>query len=115
MLSHLHRFHGHGSLRYAYRNGAQSRNRSLSLKFIKNDKRIHTRIAIVVSKKIYKSAVKRNRIRRRIYGVLGTEFTRIQKPYDIVITVFNPELLTMPYEDLRKEVLSLLEKESLIS
>ncbi len=62
MLSHLHRFHGHGSLRYLYRNGKSGSTKLFSVKYNHNPKRVHSRFAIVVSKKIFKSAVKRNRL-----------------------------------------------------
>lgn len=114
MLSHLHRFHGHGSLRYVYRHGKKARSPSLGLSYVKNPNRVHSRFAIVVSKKIYKSAVKRNRLRRRIYEIIRLELEQIQKPYDVVITIFTPELLTLEPPKLRQQVLELLAKEHLI-
>lgn len=114
MLSHLHRFHGHGSLRYVYRHGQKGRGAGLGVSYSKNPHRVHSRFAVVVSKKVFKSAVKRNRLRRRIYEIIRLELDSIQKPYDIVFTVFEPELLSMEHADLRKKVIGLLAKQGLI-
>ena len=115
MLSHLHRFHGHGSLRYLYRNGKSQSNKFLSIKYNKNPNRVHSRFAVVVSKKIFKSAVKRNRVRRRIYEIIRTHIDEIGLPYDVAITIHSGELLLMPAPELERQLLSLLAKERLLS
>ena len=51
---------------------------------------------MVISKKVHKSAVARNRIRRRLYAAIRALDTNITGPYDIVITVFNAGLLNEP-------------------
>lgn len=114
MLSHLHRFHGHGSLRYLYRNGKSQGNKFLNIKYNKNPNRVHSRFAVIVSKKIFKSAVKRNRLRRRVYGVIRKHLEEIERPYDIAITVYSGELLLMPAPKLEQQIISLLAKESLL-
>ncbi len=115
MLSHLHRFHGHGSLRYLYRHGTLVRSTSFQLRHLNNPHRIHSRFAIVVSKKVYKSAVKRNTLRRRIYEVIRLELPHIKPSQDIVITVLNKDILTMPLQELREQIKGILAKEHLIS
>jgi ribonuclease P protein component len=47
----------------------------------------HSRIVIVVSKKVSKKAVVRNRLRRRISGVIEPIWATVAPGYDIVITV----------------------------
>jgi len=114
MLSHLHRFHGHGSLRYLYRNGKSGSTKLFSVKYNHNPKRVHSRFAIVVSKKIFKSAVKRNRLRRRLYEAIRLQLDEIKPSYDIVLTVFSPELIVLPHETLTQQLKELLAKEALI-
>ena len=92
MINALHRFHGHGSLRYVYKNGDISRSRHFVLKTLPNPRRKHSRIAVVISKKILKSAVGRNRIRRRVYEVVRHELPHIDQPNDIVIIVTSAEV-----------------------
>lgn len=102
MLAKHHRFHGHGSLRYVYKNGAAVRSRWLTLKVSPNRRRTSTRVAVVVSKKIHKSAVVRNRIRRRIYEVMRHELGQLDRAtqYDIVVIATSLELFDMPAREL---------------
>ena len=67
----------------------------------------------VVSKKTLKSAVGRNRIRRRIYEVLRNHLDGITPNSDVVLLVVSPELRTMPANELETSVLELLIKAGL--
>lgn len=100
MIPFSNRFHGHGSLRFVYKNGQVIRSRFITLKYISNPGRKHSRIAVVVSKKVIKSAVKRNRIRRRVYECIRLELDDFKKVYDVALIVSSPELLIMPHEEL---------------
>ncbi len=108
MLSHIYRFHGHGSLRYLYRNGQVARNRHVLIKYCPNTHRAHSRVAVIVGKKVLKSAVKRNRIRRRIFEIIRNHWAHIPAHYDISLTVFTAECLTMPQEELEKTIITAL-------
>ncbi|MEO5499630.1 MAG: ribonuclease P protein component [Candidatus Saccharimonadales bacterium] len=108
MLSHTYRFHGHGSLRYLYRNGQVARNRHILIKYCPNTHRAHSRVAVIVGKKVLKSAVKRNRIRRRIFEIIRNHWDHIPPHFDISLTVFTAECLTMSQEDLEKTILGTL-------
>ena len=73
----------------------------MSLVFTENT-RGFTRIAVVVSKKVEKSAVGRNRIRRRIYEALRVNFEDIPKKQDYIFVVYSKELLKMPFGEIEK-------------
>lgn len=107
MIDSQHRFHGHGSLRYVYKNGDSVRSRHIVLKSIANPKRNHSRIAIVISKKTLKSAVGRNRVRRRIYEVVRHELPNIESPKDIVLIVVSAEVREMDSSELHRSILEL--------
>lgn len=113
MLSSTHRFHGHGSLRYVYKNGLAVRSHFMTIKTTVNPRRKHSRFAIVISKKVLKSAVGRNRIRRRIYEVMRAELPNITKPHDIVVMVFSSELVAMPADELANTVRQLFDQAGL--
>lgn len=49
----------------------------------------------MVSKKVIKSAVKRNRIRRRLYEAIRGELPNLKPQLDVVLIVISPELLTI--------------------
>jgi ribonuclease P protein component len=107
MLSHKFRFHGHGSLRYLYRNGKTARTRSLLLRYSPNKFRVNSRYAVIVAKKVLKAAARRNRIRRRIYEVIRLHEADIPDGYDYSLTVFSAELMTIPYDELEREIVEL--------
>ena len=104
MISRLHRFHGHNSLRHVYQHGSVVRGQLFSIKSVTNDRRKSYRLAVVVSKKVTKSAVKRNRIRRRLYEQVRLLEPRITKPFDIVITVFSEQVATMSVTDIQQNL-----------
>ncbi|HSW37383.1 MAG TPA: ribonuclease P protein component [Candidatus Saccharimonadales bacterium] len=115
MLSRAHRFHGLGSLNFVYRQGQTVRSAGLSLKFIRNPKRQTYRAAAVISRKVQKSAVRRNRIRRRIYEIVRTRQADISQPYDLVFSVFNEQLAEIETLKLQRIVQELLEKAGVIA
>ena len=103
MLNKKFRFHSRGGVRYAYQKGKTIRSPKMSLVFVENT-RGFTRMAVVVSKKVEKSAVKRNRIRRRIYEVLRLNIDKIPKKIDYVFVVFSRDIIKMDFNDLEKIV-----------
>lgn len=81
----------------------------MGLKFIKKDSDKPYRVAVVVSKKVSKSAVTRNRIRRRVYeSVRNTQ--NINPGTDIIITIFSDQVKDMPAKKLNNIVKDLVEK-----
>lgn len=103
MLSKKYRFHSRGGVRYVYQKGKTIRTPSLSLVFAPNT-RGYQRFAVVVSKKVLKSAVGRNRIRRRVYEAIRHELPEFQQPMDCVFVVFNKSVANMPFLDLRRTI-----------
>jgi ribonuclease P protein component len=100
MIANKYRFHGHGSLRFVYKNGQVVRTHLLTVKYSHNPHRTHPRFAIVVSKKVLKSSVGRNRIRRRIYEAIRQSIDDTANSYDIVFIVSSSEIINMPPGDL---------------
>jgi ribonuclease P protein component len=110
MISARLRFHGHGSLRFLHKNANTYRSRYYAVKVIKNPHRKLSRLAAIVSKKTHKSAVGRNRIRRRTYEILRLEYPRIIGTYDIAVIVTSGEVLTADYAELTDSLRSLLQE-----
>jgi len=84
-----------------YQKGKTVRSSKVSLVFVENT-RGFTRIAVVVSKKVQKSAVGRNQIRRRVYEALRKNLDYIPKKMDYIFVVYSDEVLTMPFTKLEK-------------
>lgn len=108
MIAFKYRFHGHGSLRYVYKNGQAIRTHLVTLKYTMNPHRKHPRFAVVVSKKVLKSAVGRNRIRRRVYETLRQYTTADFPSYDLVWIVSSSEILTATPTELTSLIRELL-------
>lgn len=115
MISRAHRFHGRNSLRYVYQNGKTVRGPLFALKFVSNPRRKSYRLAVVVSRKVNKSAVARNRMRRRLYGLVQGIEDQIQGPYDIVVTVFSSTVMDESYESLARQLNGQLEAAGIIN
>lgn len=104
MLAEKFRFHGHGSLKFVYSRGQVVRSKLFITKYTHNSRRKQPRIAVVVSKKVMKSAVKRNRIRRRMYELIRLELPALVPQTDLVFIVISPDVLVAPHADLQAAV-----------
>ncbi len=109
MLSQKYRFHSRGGVRYVFQHGKTIRTPILSLVFTHNS-RGYRRVAVVVSKKVLKTAVGRNRIRRRVYEAVRLELVDFPDPMDYILVVYNKSVATMPFSELRRAVRELLRR-----
>ena len=107
MLSKKYRFHSRGGIKYTYKKGRTIRSPHLGLIFHRNE-RHRQRFAVVVSKKVDKTAVGRNRIRRRIYEAIRLELPQYSTEMDCVFIVYSKDLATMPFVELQTIIRSLL-------
>ena len=105
MIPFINRFHGHSSLNYVYKKGQAVRSHWFIIKTIKNPSRPSSRIAVVISKKVLKGAVKRNRVRRQIYTYISNALPKLNNSYDIAIRVLSGEL----YRANQKEIFAELD------
>lgn len=104
MIHRTNRFHGRGSLTFVYRRGQVVRGPFVVLRYIRNQRNKTYRVAVVVSRKVSKSAVVRNRIRRRIYETVREVGAAIAEPYDLVFVVNGEDLAHISSGDLRRAV-----------
>lgn len=102
MLSHANRFHGPHSLRAIYRNGQTVHSHICKVKYTHSPHRKDSRFAIVVSKKVHKSAVGRNRIRRRFYEAVRAQIPAMKPGVNAVIIVVSGEALALPFQEIEK-------------
>ena len=109
MLSREFRFHSRGGVKYVYNHGKTIRRPELSL-IVCDNTRGKTRFAVVVSKKVLKSAVGRNRIRRRVYEAIRLDLDKFKKSRDYVFVIYSKELKDQPFPTLQKSIRSLLEE-----
>lgn len=113
MIGRSNRFHGRASIQRLYKAGDTVRANMLSLRYAPNPKRQEYRLAVVVSRKVSKSAVVRNRIRRRIYDcvrILSSSFTGV---YDLAFIIYDEKIATLSPAELAAEVERLCKKAKL--
>lgn len=109
MLAQKYRFHSRGGVNHVYKAGKTIRTPIVSLAFVPNG-RGQQRFGVVVSKKILKSAVGRNRIRRRVYEAIRLELPEYTYPMDCLFIVYSKSILKMPFRDLRRLLRDLLDR-----
>jgi ribonuclease P protein component len=107
MLSQKYRFHSRGGVRHTYKDGKSIRSPKISIIYTPNTHK-KQRFAVVVSKKVLKSAVGRNRIRRRVYEALRLEFPAIKIPVDCIFIIYTKEIQDIPFQALQGEIKELL-------
>jgi ribonuclease P protein component len=109
VLSKPYRFHGFGSLNSTYRHGASVRGSLISLKYAPRKPGQNYRVAVVVSRKVSKSAVTRNRIRRRVYEAVR-QSPKTPQALNLVFVVYNDRLAELPSKEVAAAVDQLLDK-----
>ncbi len=109
MLNKKYRFHSRGGVNWVYKHGKTVRGRQASLVFGANE-RGYTRVAVVVSKKVDKTAVGRNRIRRRVYEVIRRNFEYLPAKTDYIFVIYATEVKTMEFSELEKLLGGLVEE-----
>lgn len=85
--------------------------REIGLKWIKNNLSV-SRFGIIVSLKIDKKAVVRNKIKRRIRAIIFQNLKTIKSGYDIII-ITKPEIKNLNYWQLKNKIEQLLKRVNL--
>jgi ribonuclease P protein component len=104
MIAAKYRFHGYGALKFLFGHGKTYRFKNFSLRVAKNTRREHSRAAVVISKKVLKAAPKRNQVRRRIYEALRAAWPHIAPGHDLLISVYDPNILEVTHDQLAQEL-----------
>lgn len=113
MIGRSNRFHGRGGIQRLQRNGKSVRFGAFALRYAPNPQRKSYRLAVVVSRKVSKSAVVRNRIRRRLYERVRILSNTLVGPYDLAVMVYDEHVASMAAEALDAELAKLFKKAKL--
>jgi ribonuclease P protein component len=84
----------------------------VSLRFASRPSGKPYRVAIVVSRKVHKSAVVRNRIRRRVYELVR-QSDSVPPASDLIFTVFSDQVANIEADKLDSLITELLTKANL--
>ncbi len=102
MIKQKHRFKGHNSVSSV--RGRPVRGENLIV-FYRKNRQNTWRAAVVVSKKVHKSAVVRNRIRRRIYESLRNHEDQLNSlKIDVVIVIHHENIGSIAWPKIDQEL-----------
>lgn len=87
--------------------------REIGLKWIKNDLLV-SRFGIVVSLKVSKKAVIRNKLKRRLRAIIFMNLKKIKLGFDIMI-LSRPTINNLNYQELQDRLIQLLIKSNLLN
>ena len=68
------------------------------------------RVGVIVSKRIHKRAVVRNRIRRVVYEIVQKQIKELNGRHDILCLVKDKKIIDTPFVELQKEISENLNK-----
>ena len=108
MIAQKNRFHGRKSVSKVKARPLHSRNFSVKIAY---SKRSDYRVAVVVSRKIDKRAVARNKLRRRVFEFYRTEMQGSMRSADIVVYAKGPQSIDLSYQEIKKELLGVHSKD----
>lgn len=113
MLAKNYRFHSRGGVRFTYKNGKTIRTPKMSLVYADNS-RNHQRFAVVISKKVIKSAVGRNAVRRRVYEAIRLALPDYKENKDCIFVIYSKDVKTMDFTKLQEIIKNLLEQSKIV-
>lgn len=113
MIAGKFRFHGYGALKYLFGHGKTYRFKSVSIRVAANPRRQHSRMAVVISKKVLKASPKRNRVRRRVYEIIRKHWGNIKHSNDMLLTVYDPNYFDIPHEQMEAEIIEAFQRSHL--
>ncbi len=96
------------------KNGGWYHSPHLTLRASKNTLGKKSVFAVSVSKKVAKKAVSRNLLKRRVYSVIGEGLSGVTDGYSAVFFL-KKGIAEIVFSDLKKEVISLLQKAKILS
>jgi ribonuclease P protein component len=108
MLPKEHRLRLFKDFKKVLGKGVGLKESGLYVKFVDNNL-LKTRVAVVVSKKQYKKAAQRNKIKRKIREIIRKNLPQIKEGKDIVVVIFKG-LGEETFNNLQKKVMSIFDK-----
>ena len=113
MLKKQNRIHGRSVFKRILNSGQMARGDLISLNYSPSRGK-NLKSAVVVSRKVSKSAVKRNRIRRRIYEVVRLNYLPLNLKVNLIFIVFSQDIDLLSYQELVERLDGLMKKAELI-
>jgi len=107
MLPKPNRLKKQKEFEYIFKNGKTIKGKYFFIRIVPSSQD-YCRIGFIVSKKVAKSAVLRNKIKRRLRAA-AREFRNILGSYDIIFIAY-PNIKTASYQEIKKDLESIIAK-----
>ncbi len=114
MLAKLNRIHGRNVFKRILQSGKIARSDQISLNYSRSRGR-NLKAAVVISRKVAKSSVKRNRIRRRIYEIVRKNYLPLDLKYNLIFIVYSEDIDLLSHDELVVRLDGLMKKAELIA
>ncbi len=114
MLLKKYKLRKKNDFKYVFENGKYQNNSFIRLKIVKNNQIEISRFGFMVSSKISKKAVERNKIRRRLERIVQLNIRKIKTGFDVIILA-KPEINKKDYMEIQKDLVNLFTKINLIA
>ena len=108
MLNKINRLIKDKDFDNVFKNGKSSYDKLIGVKAIQNQLE-NSRFGILISAKVSKKAVERNKIKRQIREIIRLQLDKIKSSYDIVIITL-PAVLGKSYQEIEGSVIGHLKK-----
>lgn len=112
-LDFKHRLRKSGDIEHVFKKGQKKDSFYFYIKFLPNDLDI-VRFGIIVSIKLFKKAVVRNKIKRRISEICRKNLKSIKNGYDIIF-IAKPAILTADNIKLTNDFFKVLKRANLLN
>ena len=108
MLPKINRIAKKPEITAIFKNGRLFKNRNLNLRVLKNNLNL-CRFIFIVSNKVAKKAVRRNKIKRWLREIVYKTLDKFNAGYDIML-VARPSIINQDFKDLNEELLASFSK-----
>lgn len=112
MLQQSNRLRKTKDIERVYKKGESFFSKIVGVKTLKNNL-ANSRFTVVAGLKISKKATKRNLVKRRLREILRLNLKKIKSGYDVMI-ITRPGILDLKYDELEREIFTVLRKLNLL-
>jgi len=103
MLAKANRLTKKKDFEKTFKQGGSSYGKLLGIKAVKNDLESN-RFGLIISNKVSKKAVERNKIRRQIREILKEQLAQLKPGFDLIIVTL-PEILNKDSQEIKQNIL----------
>lgn len=112
MLIKKYRLTKRNDFKSIFSTGKRSFNKLFSIRYKLNNLD-NPRIAVVVSNKVSKKAVVRNRLKRQVRSIIVEFLPKFKQNFDIIINILSPSV-DKEYNIIQEELLQILKKSNIL-